>query len=106
LTPDHDEVLADVFVDRVASVMNAPATPGRHRQDIPFWSRPGRLIGAIVLALACLGGASRLSFGHPQVSHALPVPAKMFPVPAPGKLPAPPPAPKAPSLPLAPKPGP
>jgi ferric-dicitrate binding protein FerR (iron transport regulator) len=103
LTPEHDQVLAEAFIDRVASRIAAP--PSRANYALTFFSRPRRLVGAIVLSLACIGGASAAALHHEAgpgsdeapVSvnvPAKPVPPKMPVIPAPK---APPNAPQAPA---------
>jgi hypothetical protein len=119
LSPEHDQALADVFIDQLAT---KTAAPPRARRTGVVLKQPRRLASAIVLALACLGTASLLSVNHssgpasmqvpavakmkmPAIAR-MKMPAKVSAVPGTGKGPAAPIVPKAPSAPKAPEPKP
>jgi len=103
LSPDHDQALAEVFIDRVASRM---APPSRIREVLTVWGKPRHLVGAVILGLACLATASVLGVHQPASSNPVPAPlsAKAGAIPIVGKVPLVPPAPKVPPAPQAPAP--
>lgn len=100
LSPDHDQVLAEVFIDRVAG---RTPTRSRARSALAVLRKPRRLLGAIVLGLACLGTGSLLSAHDAAGSNggAAPVSAKAAAVRVVGKVPTGPKAPLAPKAPMA-----
>jgi hypothetical protein len=94
LPPDHDRVLAEVFLDRLAASV---APPSRTRQALAVIGKPRHLLGAVILGLAVLGVASVQSVHRAGSSNVVvqPLPVKRIPA-FPGKLPIVPLAPKAP----------
>lgn len=93
LTPDHDQALAEVFVDHVAKSM--PAWPPA-RQGPTIWDKPGRLLAAAFLGLAglgaasVLGAASMLSVQHTEHAQYVSPVSRVIPIPlAPAEPPAP-----------------
>jgi hypothetical protein len=107
LSPDHDRVLAEVFIDRVEGRI-APQSRASH--TVTVWSKPRRLLGVIVVGLACLGTGSVLTIHHASSSPVqAPLSAKMPAGPLVGKVPIGPlggkmsAVPSAPKAPLAPK---
>ena len=65
LTPDHDQALADVFVDRLVKNPREPSLGWRLAAGL---RKPRRLLGAAVLGLAVLGLGSALSIVDTGVS--------------------------------------
>jgi hypothetical protein len=110
LPPDHDRVLAEVFLDRLASSM---APPSRTRHALAVIGKPRHLLGAVILGLAVVGVASVQPFHQAGSTNIVvqPQPVKAVPawpfkaIPAfPGKPPVVPLPPKAPPAPQAPAP--
>src|SRR5690242_8590526 len=91
LSPDHDRELAEVFIDRM---MSRQAPPSRTRHVPTIWAKPGRLLGAAILALACLGVGSLLAVDHTGSANMVqqaPISVKVQGIPAPRKVPIAPP---------------
>ncbi|MGH2447488.1 MAG: hypothetical protein ACRDFS_02635 [Chloroflexota bacterium] len=65
LTPDHDQALADVFVDRLAKTQNRPP---RVRHFAAALRVPRALLGAAILVLAVLGVGAAVSVVNTNVS--------------------------------------
>lgn len=110
LTPDHDQALAEVFIERMERSMPRPS---RFEQVRGVWEHPRRVLGAVILGFACLGTASVLTI-HARSSApvqppaakvpAMPLGGKMPVMPLGGKVPVVPPAPKVPLAPQPPAP--
>jgi hypothetical protein len=102
LPPDHDEVLAEVFLDRLAGSM---APPSHTRRALAVIGKPRHLLGAVILGLAVLGVASVQSVHRAGSSSVVvqPQPLKAVPL-SPVKAFVAPLAPKAPVAPQAPTP--
>jgi hypothetical protein len=71
LTPEHDQVLAEAFLDRVAGRLTPPA---QDRSPLALRATPKRLLGAVILGLACLGTVS-IATSHVRTTSPAPIQA-------------------------------
>jgi hypothetical protein len=103
LSPDHDQALAEVFIERLTSGV-APPSPARHILSV--WRQSRRLVGIAIFSLACVAAGCALTLHHTGSATVVPVhvSAKGPAIPRPGKPPIVPPGPKVPSVPQVPVP--